>query len=325
MILKKIRATLLASCILFSLAGCGTTISNGSGSGSGELSNGTPTLKQIYAANTLEQYEAANIQPSFSSCLREGKENKESNSLMTLYFDNKLGLVCRFRKTETGLNFRYYFNKNDVDYYASAVADENGENEEVTLTIQKNDLTDSESDDISYVEKLFRQYSFGEYNRKEKIISSTDCGETYHIVTDISYASFTDNSGCTYQYTTQEYDVEKKTLRILDTFRTYTFTNRSGESKTCTLSRSLTYGEQIISMPSFMTDKIRDADWDRSFTIRSYDRTETVAVPNGVSVLVDVPNDYDVYTDSSQAEIYSVDVPDDDGSYPDRSVYVGEK
>ncbi|MCD8354950.1 MAG: hypothetical protein LUE11_00025 [Clostridia bacterium] len=323
MILKKISTMLLVSCMLFSAAGCGTAASNGSGSG--EISNETPTLKQIYAANTLEQYEAAHIQPSFSSCLREGKENKESNSLMTLYFDDELGLVCRFRKTETGLNFRYYFNKDNVDYYASAVVDENGENEEITLTIQKNDLADSESDDTSYVEKLFRQYSFGEYNGKEKIISCTDCGETYHIVTDISYASFTDNSGGTYEYTTQEYDVEKKTLRILDTFRTYTFTNRGGESKTCTLSRSLTYGEQIISMPSFMTDKIRDADWSRSFTIRSYDKTETIAVPDGVSVLVDVPDDYDVYTDSSQKEIYSVDLPDDDGSYPDCSVYIGEK
>ena len=99
----------------------------------------------------------------------------------------------------------------------------------------------------SGVQRLWlRQYSFGEYNGKEKIISSTDCGETYHIVTDVSYASFTDNSGSTYEYTTQEYDVEKETLRILDTFRTYTFTNSSGESKTCTLSRSLTYGKKDL-------------------------------------------------------------------------------
>lgn len=316
MLFKKISAMLLASCMLFSMAGCGTAESEGSGSGSGASMEGIPTLQQIYAANTLEQYEKANIQPSFSSCLREGKENKESNSLMTLYFDEELGLVCRFRKTETGLNFRYYFNREDVNYYAQAVTDEDGENETVTLTIE--DDPENNEDESTNVEKLFRQYSFGEYNGKEKIISCTDCGETYHIVTDISYASFTDNSGCTYEYTTQEYDVEKETLRILDTFRTYTFTNSSGESKTCTLSRSLTYGEQIISMPDFIMEKIRNAEWEREFTIRSYDRAKTVPVPDGVLVNVDVPSDYAVYTDSSQKEPY-------EASASAKSAYIGEK
>lgn len=316
MLFKKISAMLFASCMLFSMAGCGTAESKGSGSGSGASMEGIPTLQQIYAANTLEQYEKANIQPSFSSCLREGKENKESNSLMTLYFDEELGLVCRFRKTETGLNFRYYFNRKNVDYYAQAVTDEDGKNETVTLTIE--DDPENNRDEMTNVEKLFRQYSFGEYNGKEKIISCTDCGETYHIVTDISYASFTDNSGSTYEYTTQEYDVEKETLRILDTFRTYTFTNSSGETKTCTLSRSMTYGEQIISMPDFMINQIRNADWEREFTIRSYDRAKTVPVPEGVLVNVDVPSDYAVYTDSSQEESY-------EASASAKSAYIGEK
>ena len=316
MLLKRIRAMLLASCMLVSMAGCGTAESKGSGSGSGASMAGMPTLKQIYAANTLEQYEKAGIQPSFSSCLREGKENKESNALMTLYFDEELGLVCRFRKTETGLNFRYYFNRDDVNYYAQTVTDEQTQKEIVTLTIEDN--PENSKDEMTNVEKLLRQYSFGEYNGKEKIISTTDCGETYHIVTDVSYASFTDNSGSTYEYTTQEYDVEKETLRILDTFRTYTFTNSSGESKTCTLSRSLTYGEKIFSMPEFMINQIRDAEWDQEFTIRSYERTRTVPVPDGVLVNVDVPSDYAVYTDSSQKELYEANASAE-------SAYIGEK
>ena len=61
MLLKRIRAMLLASCMLVSMAGCGTAESKGSGSGSGASMAGMPTLKQIYAANTLEQYEKAGI------------------------------------------------------------------------------------------------------------------------------------------------------------------------------------------------------------------------------------------------------------------------
>lgn len=317
MLLKKITGVLLVSCMLMVMAGCRTAESaTGSGVGSGASGADTPTLEQIYAANTLEQYKKAGIQPSFSSCLREGKENKESNSLMTLYFDEDLGLVCRFRKTETGLNFRYYFNREDVDYYAQSMKNEQTGNEQVILTIEEN--PENSNDKMTNVEKLFQQYSFGEYNSKEKIISSTDCGETYHIVTDISYASFTDNSGSTYQYTTQEYDVEKETLRILDTFRTYTFTDSSGEPKTCTLFRTLTYGDKIFHMPEFMIDQIRDAAWNQDFIIDSYEMTKTVPVPDGVLVNVEVPAAYAVYSDSSQNELYQANASA-------QSVYIGKK
>lgn len=315
MLLKKISAMLLASCMLFSMAGCGTAESKESGSGSGTAMAGAPTLKQIYAANTLEQYEKAKIQPSFSSCLREDG-GKESNSLMTLYFDDELGLTCRFRKTETGLNFRYYFQREGVNYSAQAVTDETGEKDIVTLYIEAD--PENSKDDSSNTEKLFQKYSFGEYNGKEKIISCTDCGETYHIVTDISYASFTDNSGGTYEYTTQEYDVEKETLRILDTFRTYTFTNNNGETKTRTLSRSMTYGDKIIGMPEFMIEQIRDTDWDEEFTIDSYENTKTFPVPSGVLVDVDVPSDYAVYTDSSKDHEYQANASA-------KSAYIAQK
>lgn len=316
MLLKKISAMLLASCMLFSMAGCGMTESKVSDSGSGTAVAGTPTLKQIYAANTLEQYEKAKIQPSFSSCLREEGGSKESNSLMTLYFDDELGLVCRFRKTETGLNFRYYFQREGVNYSAQAVTDETGQKDIVTLYIEAD--PENSKDDRTNAEKLFQKYSFGEYNGKEKIISCTDCGETYHIVTDISYASFTDNSGSTCEYTTQEYDVEKETLRILDTFRTYTFTNSSGETRTRTLSRSMTYGDKIIGMPEFMIKQIRDAAWDEEFTIQSYKNTRTFPVPSGVLVDVDVPSDYAVYTDSSQGQEYQANASA-------KSAYIAEK
>lgn len=317
MLLKRISGMLLASCMLLSVVGCGTVEPvKELGSGSGASVADMPTLEQIYAANTLEQYKKAGIQPSFSSCLREGEENKESNSLMTLYFDEELGLVCRFRKTEIGLNFRYYFHRDDVDYYAQSIVDEQNKNEKVVLTIEENPK--NSDGEMTNVEKLFQQYSFGEYNSKEKILSYTDCGETYHIITDISYASFTDNGGSSYEYTTQEYDVEKETLRILDTFRTYTFTDHSGEPKTCTMFRTMSYGDEIFSMPEFMIHQIRDAVWNQEFILDSYETTKTVSVPAGIFVDVEVPSNYAVYTDSSQTKPYKANTSA-------QSVYIGEK
>ncbi|MGM9617953.1 hypothetical protein, partial [Butyricicoccus sp.] len=64
--------------------------------------------------------------------------------------------------------------------------------------------------------------------------------------------------------------------------------------------------------------QIRDAEWDQEFTIRSYERTRTVSVPDGVLVNVDVPSDYAVYTDSSQKELYEANASAE-------SVYIGEK
>ena len=104
MLLKRISAVLLAGCMTLAAAGCGTA-STEDGTGSGQESE-KPTLEQIYAANTLEAYQADDIQPSFSTCMRVGKEKKESNALLTLYYDDVLGTICRYRKTETGMLFK---------------------------------------------------------------------------------------------------------------------------------------------------------------------------------------------------------------------------
>lgn len=314
---KRIAAFVLAMCTAFSLAGCGKTeTAEPSGSGSGVSTKSTPTLEQIYAANTLEAYKKAGIQPSLSTCLREGEENVESNYLLTLYFDEELGLITRFRDPD--LAFRYYFNRDGINFMCEA-----DEDEDVTMTILADEMNDEE-DAPTYPEKMFQQYSFGIFSSDETIISCKDCGDTYHIVTDISSASFQDSSGNTYAYSTQEYDVEKKTLRILDTFRTYTFTDRSGNKKECTLSRCMTYGEKVYDVPNCIAKAIRDTSWTRTFTINIGGEETEIAVPDNIPVLVQAPDGYAAYKDSDHEVLYLIDLPKDK-VYQDRTIYIVQK
>ncbi|OUM21548.1 hypothetical protein [Butyricicoccus porcorum] len=314
---KRIAALVFASCMTVLLAGCGAASNNDTGSAA--LPAGTPTLEEIYAANTLEVYHAANIQPSLSTCLREGPDNRETNALLTLYWEEDLGLVSRFRKTD--MSFRYYFTRDDVNYSAAITEDE-----DTVLTILADDPEQRGEKEITYAEKLFHQYSFGDYSSKEKLVSCTDSGDTYHIITDISAMSFTDSTGRTYTYTTQEYDVEKETLRILDVFRTYRFTDTDGTVKECTRSRCMTYNKKIVSLPDFMREDIIEADWSRTFTLHYPDgSTDTVAVPDGISVLVQAPDGYEVYADSDCETVYEEDRTDEDGAFPNRTVYLAKK
>ena len=188
MLLKRISAVLLAGCMTLAAAGCGTA-STEDGTGSGQESE-KPTLEQIYAANTLEAYQADDIQPSFSTCMRVGKEKKESNALLTLYYDDVLGIICRYRKTETGMLFKYYFQHDGQDFYTYAEANTDGSIKEQALVIQAN-AAEKQENSASYAEQLFEKYGFGSYNSKERVTSMQDCGETYHIVTDISALSGT--------------------------------------------------------------------------------------------------------------------------------------
>lgn len=315
--LKRIASLVLASCMTVVLAACGAA-SDGD-TGSAVPAENIPTLQEIYAVNTLEQYQEANIQPSLTTCLREGPNNEETNSLLTLYWDDTFGLVSRFRKTD--LTFHYYFTREEVNYYGMV-----NEDEEAVLTIMADDPAERSKSEKTYAEMLFDQYSFGEYNSKEKLISCTDNGDTYHIVTDISALSFTDSTGRTYTYTTQEYDVEKETLRIVDVFRTYRFTDIDGTSKECTRSRCMTYTKQIISLPDFMLDDIGKADWSREVTLQYIGGSEiTVAVPEGVSVLVEAPDGYEVYTDSDCTTVYDADAADKAGTSSDCTVYLAKK
>lgn len=315
--LKRMAALVLASCMTVLLAGCGAASNKDTGSAA--LPEGTPTLEEIYAANTLEAYQQANIQPSLSTCLREGPDNKETNALLTLYWDKDLGLVARFRKTN--MSFQYYFTRNNINYSAAVTEDE-----DTVLTILADDAEERGEKEITYAEKLFHQYGFGEYNSKEKLVSCTDSGDTYHIITDISAMSFTDSTGRTYTYTTQEYDVEKETLRILDVFRTYRFTDANGTVKECTRSRCMTYTKKLVSLPDFMREGICEADWSREFTLRYPDGTrDTIAVPDGISVLVEAPDGYEAYADSDCETVYSEDQADEDGVLPDRTVYIAKK
>lgn len=315
--MKRIAAMAMASCMTLFLCSCGTQ-PDGIASGSAAQDSGAPTLEQIYAANTLSAYEEANIQVSLSTCLREGKEKKETNALLTIYQDDELGLVSRLRRTDMG--FHYYFNKDGANFYCETDKEKN-----VSVTLLADNAEQATDDGMTYPELLFRKNSFGDYNSKEKIISCTDSGDTYHIVTDISASSFTDSAGRTYTYTTQEYDVEKETLRILDMFRTYHFIDRDGTDKECTLSRSMTYGKQVVGLPDFMQEHIKNASWDRRITVVSADGTKTVSVPDGVPVLVDAPDGYEAYTDSNHTQIYSADSASDSGKYPDRIIYLAEK
>lgn len=315
---KRIAAFFLAVCTMLSLVGCGkaeTPESISSGSGSGVTVDGTPTLEQIYAANTLEAYQKAGIQPSLSTCLREGEENVESNYLLTLYFDEELGLITRFRDPE--LSFRYYFNKDGINFMCEADEDEN-----VTMTILAGEMND-DTDAPTYPEKMFRQYGFGTASANETIVSCTDNGDTYHIVTNISSASFKDSSGGMYDYSTQEYDVEKKTLRILDTFRTYKFTDHSGNTKVCTLSRCMTYGEEVYDVPKCIAEAIRETSWTRTFTIVAGGEETEVAVPDSIPVLVQAPDGYEVYKDSEHKVRYLIDPPEDK-EYQDRTIYIAK-
>ncbi|MDO5785027.1 MAG: hypothetical protein Q4P20_08180 [Eubacteriales bacterium] len=314
---KRIAAFFLAACTVFSLVGCGKTETpESSGSGSGVTVDGQPTLEQIYAANTLEAYQKAGIQPSLSTCLREGEEKVESNYLLTLYFDKELGLITRFRDPD--LIFRYYFNKDGTNFMCEADEDEN-----VTMTILAGEMSDDE-DAPTYPEKMFQRYSFGSFSADETIVSCEDNGDTYHIVTDISAASFQDSSGSTYAYSTQEYDVEKKTLRILDTFRTYKFTDHSGNTKECTLSRCMTYGEEVYDVPDCIAKAIRDTSWTRTFTIEADGEETEIAVPDSIPVLVQAPDGYEAYKDSEHEVRYLIDLPEDK-VYQDRTIYIAPK
>lgn len=311
---KRIAALLLTVCTVFSLAGCGKSKDD---SGSGAINPDTLTMQQIYKANTLEAYEKGKIQPSFTTCLREGEEKDETNSLLTLYFDDTLGLVARLRREDVG-GFRFFFNQDGTNFSC-----EKDEDNDTILKIMADDPEQNPSD-LTYPEELFQQHSFGEFNRKEKITFCSDSGDTYHIITDISDLSFKDTSGCSYIYTTQEYDVEKKTLRIIDTFRTYTFIDSDGSKKECTFSRCMTYGSRMIDLPDFMVDEIREGEWDRTITLETTLGKNRISVPNNVSVLVDPPDGYEVYTNSRYTRRYRIDLLED-GTYPDRTIYMVKK
>ena len=322
MLLKRISAMLLAGCMAWTLAGCGTASTDGS-AGSGQRTE-TPTLEQIYAANTLETYEADNIQPSFSTCLRVGEEKKESNALLTLYYDDVLGTICRYRKTETGMLFKYYFQHDGQDFYTYAEANKDGSIKKKALVIQAKAAAKQENSP-SYAEQLFEEYGFGSYNNKETVTSLRDCGETYHIVTDISALSGTEDNGKTYTYTTQEYDVEKETLRILDIFRTYTVKEADGEEKTCTMSRSMTYSsDEMVKPAEFIEKSLIVPAWSRTITLVSDSGEQKISVPNGIPVLVDAPDGYTAYTDSSYTQKYTKDMPDADKTYPNRTIYLSK-
>ena len=322
MLLKRISAMLLAGCMAWTLAGCGSSSTDGS-AGSGQRTE-TPTLEQIYAANTLETYEADHIQPSFSTCLRVGKEKKESNALLTLYYDDVLGTICRYRKTETGMLFKYYFQHDGQDFYTYAEANKDGSIKKKALVIQAKAAAKQENSPL-YAEQLFEEYGFGSYNNKETVTSLRDCGETYHIVTDISALSGTKDNGKTYTYTTQEYDVEKETLRILDIFRTYTVKNANGEEKTCTMSRSMTYSsDEMVKPAEFIEKSLIKPAWSRTITLVSDSGEQTISVPNGIPVLIDVPDGYTAYTDSSYTQKYTKDTPDADKTYPNRTIYLSK-
>ncbi|HIV67831.1 MAG TPA: hypothetical protein IAA32_03080 [Candidatus Butyricicoccus stercorigallinarum] len=311
--LRQLAALAAATCLTALLAGCGAPADENAGSGT--LSADTPTLEEIYAANTLEAYRQANIQPSLSTCQREGPENTEFNALLTLYWDEELGLVSRFRSTNQ--SFRYYFSRQDTDYYAAVTE------EEETFLMALADDPEGGDAEMTYAERLFRQYGFGEYNSRETMVSCTDCGDTYHIITDISALSFTDSTGRTYTYTTQEYDVEKETLRILDVFRTYQFTDTDGTVKECTRSRCMTYNDRIVSLPDFMQEDVKQADWSRMITLRYPDQSsETVVAPAGIPTLVQAPDGYAAYTDRDAETVYDADAPDEDNVFPDRLIYI---
>lgn len=319
MLLKRISAMLLAGCMAWTLAGCGTASTDG-GAGSGQRTE-TPTLEQIYAANTLEKYEADEIQPSFSTCLRVGEEKKESNALLTLYYDDVLGTICRYRKTETGMLFKYYFQHEGQDFYTYAEANKDGSIKKKALVIQATE----QKKQTSYAEQLFEEYGFGSYNNKETITSVRDCGETYHIVTDISALSGTKNNGKTYTYTTQEYDVEKETLRILDIFRTYTVENADGEQQTCNMSRSMTYNsDEVVKPAEFIETSLIKPAWTRTMTLVSDSGEQKVSVPDGIPVLVEAPDGYTAYTDSACTQKYTKDTPNADKTYPNRTIYLSE-
>lgn len=319
MLLKRISAMLLAGCMAWTLAGCGTASTDGS-AGSGQRTE-KPTLEQIYAANTLEKYETDNIQPSFSTCLRVGEEKKESNALLTLYYDDVLGTICRYRKTETGMLFKYYFQHEGQDFYTYAEANKDGSIKKKALVIQASE----QKKQTSYAEQLIEEYGFGSYNNKETITSLRDCGETYHIVTDISALSGTKNNGKTYTYTTQEYDVEKETLRILDIFRTYTVKDTNGKEKTCNMSRSMTYSsDEMVKPAEFIEKSLITPAWTRTITLVSDSGEQTIAVPNGIPVLVDAPDGYTAYADSSYTQKYTKDTPNTDKTYPNRTIYLSK-
>ena len=322
MLLKRISAVLLAGCMTLAAAGCGTA-STEAGTGSGQETE-KPTLEQIYTANTLEAYQADDIQPSFSTCMRVGKEKKESNALLTLYYDDVLGTICRYRKTETGMLFKYYFRHDGQDFYTYAEANKDGSIKEKALVIQA-DAAQKQENSTSYAEQLFEKYGFGSYNSKERITSMQDCGETYHIVTDISALSGTGGNGRTYTYTTQEYDVEKKSLRILDIFRTYTMQNANGEEKTCTMSRSMTYSSDGVVRPAdFIEESLVVPAWSRTITLVFDAGKQTISVPNGIPVLVQAPSGYTAYTDSACTQKYTEDTPSADRTYPNRTIYLNK-
>ncbi len=318
---RQIAALVLTACMPLAFAGCGGAQKNsGSGSDTASVQEGAPSLEQIYAANTLQNYEDAHIQPSITVCLREGPENEETNILLTTYRDAELGLITRIR--QTNVPFRYFFTRDDVTYSC-----EQDEEENTLLTVCVGDTAKPDSSEdggeesITYPEQLFNRYSFGKYRNRETMLSCTDCGDTYHIVTDISAFSFQDSAGRTFTYTTQEYDVEKETLRIIDTFRTYRFKDTNGAEKVCTRSRCLTYGKQIFSPPEFFME-VRDADWSRRLTLYHADgRKQLIDLPKGIPVGLEAPDGYQCYADRHNETVYS---PSADDGEEDLTLYIAE-
>ena len=321
--MKRFHAVLLAFGILCTAAGCGSTTDT---AGSAEANQtDAPSLQELYANNTLENYREAGIQGSFSTCLRETKDDKteEWNNLATMYAQERdeVGFVVRDRIGN--VPFTYYFNHDGTDFSilhtvtTDEQTQEQQESIELTAHPQLFEQTDGEQTK-SLAEQKFEEQSFGSYDAREKLISVTDCGDTYHYVTDISAFSEKNMDGTYNTYDTREYDVDKETLFILNTMEIYQKEEKDGTTKKCMFYRCLSYGTTYASVPQLIDETIADSDWSRTFTLIVEGDRVTFQVPKDIPVKLELPEGYTAYTDSSCQNAFT----GESGTLSDETLYV---
>lgn len=321
--MKRFHAALLAFGILCTAAGCGSTSDT---TGSGEaMAADAPSLQQLYEHNTLELYREAGIQGSISTCLREMTDDKteEQNNLATMYPKEReeVGFVVRERIGNAP--FTYYFDHDGTDFSIlhTVTTDEKTQEqqESIAMTAHPQLFEQSEEQDAKTLpEQKFEEHSFGSYDAREKLISVTDCGDTYHYVTDISAFSQKNMDGSYNTYDTREYDVDKETLFILNTMTTYQKEEKDGTTKRCMFYRCLSYGTTYASVPKLIGEAIGDSDWSRTFTLIVEGERVSFAVPTDIPVQLELPEGYKAYTDSS----YQTEFQGESDELSDETLYV---
>ena len=80
----------------------------------------------------------------------------------------------------------------------------------------------------------------------------------------------------------------------------------------------------MVKPAEFIEKSLIKPAWSRTITLVSDSGEQTISVPNGIPVLIDAPDGYTAYTDSSYTQRYTKDTPDADKTYPNRTIYLSK-